>query len=323
MVASFETDESESLDVGTTFNGYSYPAVKAVAGAKGKYSSVAIDDSGNAENNRTHVVDYAGAAVATYTFQNGALGKLTSSCNVMLDGAIPVLGGGVLSKYSLPYTNSLNRKVSASMAIPASVAGMFRLETSLDDSGSKPISRYSLLQGSVFGCLSELEIAAKSPGGYVYRSDWADNSLPKNGLFGQWFGSGWGSVAQSKRYIDFIGEEKFTVGNAYTVEVVGADLSPLWSGSVTFDLKGVATVEEFASLAAAQRPISLTWAPTTGVITASAKVGLIEGQMTFNPGSTGKVTKLTGFALPAGAVEGLIGWAGIEGNNLSLRIRSY
>jgi hypothetical protein len=130
-------------------------------------------------------------------------------------------------------------------------------------------------------------------------------------------------VAQSKRYIDFTAEEKFTVGNAYTVEVVGADLSPLWSGSVTFNSNGVATVEEFASLAAAKRPISLTLTPATGAITASATVGLLDGQMTFNPGSTGKATKLTGFALPAGAVEGLIGWAGIEGNNLSLRIRSY
>jgi hypothetical protein len=208
------------------------------------------------------------------------------------------------------------------MAMPSAVVTSVRLSSFVDDSGAKPVTRYTATTSDVEINGAELEVAAKSPGGHVYRYDWADISAPRNGIGGFGF-AGQVSTIPTKRYVDFSLDEKFVVGNSYRLEILtgsGSDLVELWSGGLTLDAKGVATIEEFSSMSATARPVSFTVAPTTGVMTANVKVGTVDGEVVFNP-TGGKAVKLTGFALPSNDAS-VLGWGGVEGGNLSWRLRS-
>lgn len=322
LTSTFTPDASEGEAEGAVFSGSGLPAGKGVAAAKGKFSTVSWSENSGALGNHSHVIDYDGKVGANYIFQNGALGKLTSSSNVLLDGTIPVLAAGVGGKYSLPYTNSLNKKVTASMAIPMVVASEVKLSTFQDESGSKPVSRYTVSsEGLSFsGC--ELEVAAKVAGGHVYRSDWADVAASKNG-FGSWmFTDSALSLIPTKRFADFTAEERVVSSTTYSLEIMsgaGANTSSIWSGEVTFDAKGAGTVAEYSSLAVAKRPVVISWVPTTGVMTATVTVGTVDGTVTVAPPTGGKAVKLTGFALPNAGT--LMGWGGVEGGDLSWRLR--
>lgn len=208
------------------------------------------------------------------------------------------------------------------MAIPMVVASEVKLSTFQDESGSKPVSRYTVSsEGLSFsGC--ELEVAAKVAGGHVYRSDWADVAASKNG-FGSWmFTDSALSLIPTKRFADFTAEERVVSSTTYSLEIMsgaGANTSSIWSGEVTFDAKGAGTVAEYSSLAVAKRPVVISWVPTTGVMTATVTVGTVDGTVTVAPPTGGKAVKLTGFALPNAGT--LMGWGGVEGGDLSWRLR--
>lgn len=317
----FQPDGTEGEAEGAQYFGQGVPSVKALAAAKGNFSTVSVID-GNVLSNHSHLIAVSGAATALYTFQNGSLGKLTSTGNLLMDGTVPVLATGSMGRYSLSYTNSANKKVTASMAMPSAVVTSVRLSSVVDDSGAKPVTRYTATTSNVAINGAELEVAAKSPGGHVYRDDWADISAPRNGIGGFGF-AGQVSTIPTKRYVDFSLDEKFVVGNSYRLEILtgsGSDLVELWSGGLTLDAKGVATIEEFSSMSATARPVSFTVAPTTGVMTANVKVGTVDGEVVFNP-TGGRAVKLTGFALPSNDAS-VLGWGGVEGGNLSWRLRS-
>ena len=321
LTAAFTPDASEGEAEGAVFIGSCVPVAKGVVAAKGKFSTASTSGNSGALSNHSHVIDYAGAGVATYTFQNGALGKLISSSNVRMDGTVPVLAVGVVGKYSLPYTNSLNRTVTASMAIPMVVASEVEFSTFVDESGIKPVSRYTVSSDGLYFSGCELEVAAKVAGGHVYRSDWADSKTPKNGFGGWLFSDSSLELVPTKRVADFTSDEKVAAGTTYTLEIMsgaGSNTSSIWSGQVTFDSKGVGTVEEYASLVASKRPVVISVVPTTGVMTATVTVGTVDGSVTVAPATGGKAVKLTGFTLPNSG--SLMGWGGIEGGDLSWRL---
>jgi hypothetical protein len=341
LKATFSPDSSEGEN-GAVYVGSGMPAVSGVAGklgdgssvtpalAKGKFTTASWSgQAGAALGNHSHVIDYAGASVATYTFQNGALGKLTGSCNVLMDGSIPVLAVGVVGKYSLSYTNTAATKpvtVSAPMALPMALAAQLVISKSSEDTvAGKAVPRYRVQSDEMHFAGCELEVASKVAGGHVYRSAWADGgAVPRSG-FGSWmFSDSTTGMLPTKRFQDFSEDEKLTAVTEYSLEIVegsGSNVSPLWTGGVTFTASGAGTAVEFASLAVAKRPVSISWAPKTGVMTATVTVRANpDGSFEFNPATGGKAVKLTGFALPNS--ESLIGWGGIEGGNLSWRLRT-
>jgi hypothetical protein len=338
--ATFIPDSSEGEN-GAVYVGSGMPAVSGVAGklgdgssltpalAKGKFTTASWSGQAGALGNHSHVIDYAGASVATYTFQNGALGKLTGSCNVLMDGSIPVFAVGVVGTYKLPYTNTAATKpvtVSASMAIPMALVAQLVISKSSEDTvAGKLVPRYSVRSDEIHFAGVELEVAPKVAGGHVYRSEWAGSGVvPKSG-FGSWtFSDSTTGMLPTKRFIDFAKNEMLAPLTEYQLEILEgsrANVSTLWSGGVTFIASGAGTAAEFASLAAAKRPVSISWVPSTGVMTATVTVRAnTDGSFDFNPASGGKPVRLTGFALPNS--ESLIGWGGIEGGNLSWRLKS-
>ena len=281
--------------------GRAYPAVKAVAAAKGKYTTISLREDGTEKNNHTHTIDYAGAGTAIYTFQTGSnSAKLTSTVNVSLDGGMPFLLGGVLAKSSFIYQNSLGRNVSAQTAI--TVAGVMRPTLGLSDVDGKYWVSGATLSGG--GC--ELEISTKSKGGYVLRDEWAGYS-PSNG--DHWgIAPSYNQLAPTKRYVDFLPEEKLFANTPYTFELVLDDY-PAISDTITFDSKGMATFSDPAS----KSLVTLSATLSTGA--AKAVVKLSNGELL----PTGKSVTRTGFAMPGGS---LLGWGGIEGGDVGWRIRA-
>ena len=156
----------------------------------------------------------------------------------------------------------------------------------------------------------------------MFRSDWSEE-IPKNG-FGDWFINSVVETLPAKRYVDFASGDRFAVETACTLELVsgsGEQVETLWSGEVTFSARGVASVADFQNQPAAQRPVSLTVSTQNGTISASVKVGTVDGAVAFNPLTGGRFVKLSGFALPTNDLSAL-GWCGVEGRNLSLRLKA-
>jgi hypothetical protein len=313
------TPDSTFGEESSVFSGTALPASKGVAAAKGKYSTVSLQE-GSALNNHSHTIDYAGSATATYTFATSSTTKITGSSNIRLDGSIPFLAVGSMGKYSQPYFNSTtNKKVSASMSIVAVVACQPRLVGAVDENNPK-ITRFSLEPAPFYAAGTELEVAAKSKGGHLFREDWAsgENVSPRNGL-GGWAFSGQMELARTKRYADFLAEEKLTSGIPYTFEVHLKGSEPS-TYTVTFDSKGAATFDDFAGLSVASRPISLSATYTTGAVKAVIKVKPNQdGIMEISSATGNKAVTSTGFALPDNG--SLSGWGGIEGGDVGWRLK--
>ena len=303
----------------SVFSGTSIPASKGVAAAKGKYTTVSLRE-GSALNNHSHTIDYAGSSTATYTFATSATTKITGSSNIRLDGSIPFLAVGSMGKYSLSYLNSTtNKSATAAMAIVGVVATEPRLVGTVDENNSK-ITRFSVESEPFYVAGTELEVAAKSKGGHLFREDWASGIVsPKNGLLDGWSFSGQLELARTKRYVDFLSEEKLISGMPYTFEVHLKGSEP-YTYTVTFDSKGVASFEEFADLSVPSRPISLSATYTTGVVKAGIKLKPNEeGFMEVSSATGNKAVTSTGFALPDDG--SLSGWGGIEGGDVGWRLK--
>lgn len=316
---SLRADVAEDTEGVATYSGNGFPAVKAVAAASGKYRTVSVSD-GKILNNHSHSIDYSGNNVATYSFRNGDSGGLLSSSRVLLDGSIPVLTVGNVGRYARTYTNAANKRVVVPMANPMALATTAVLTGETESGETKP--RYTASISDLYASGAELEVAPKVAGGYVFRSDWSEE-IPKNG-FGDWFINSVVETLPAKRYVDFASGDRFAVETAYTLELVsgsGEQVETLWSGEVTFSARGVASVADFQNQPAAQRPVSLTVSTQNGTISASVKVGTVDGAVAFNPLTGGRFVKLSGFALPTNDLSAL-GWCGVEGRNLSLRLKA-
>ena len=298
-----------SFEEQSTQYGQTYASVKGVAGAKGKYSTISIRN-GEAKNNHSHTFDYAGAGTAIYTFQTGTgSAKLTSTANVALDGGMPFLVGGVLAKGSLRYQNASGANVTAPMAIV--VAGAMRPTIGLNITDNKYWVGQTILVGG--GC--ELEISTKSKGGYVLRDEWV-NAQPSNGEHWGFGGGGDGDgngnsdsgIAATKRYVDFLPEEKLVAGTPYAFELILGD-SPALTDTVTFSTSGIATFSDPTT----KSLVTLSASLSTGE--AKAVVKLTDRELM----STGKPRTVSGFAVTGWS---LLGWGGIEGGDVGWRIRA-
>jgi hypothetical protein len=205
------------------------------------------------------------------------------------------------------------------MAIVGVVATEPRLVGTVDENNSK-ITRFSVESEPFYVAGTELEVAAKSKGGHLFREDWASGIVsPKNGLLDGWSFSGQLELARTKRYVDFLSEEKLISGMPYTFEVHLKGSEP-YTYTVTFDSKGVASFEEFADLSVPSRPISLSATYTTGVVKAGIKLKPNEeGFMEVSSATGNKAVTSTGFALPDDG--SLSGWGGIEGGDVGWRLK--
>jgi peptidoglycan hydrolase CwlO-like protein len=285
-------------DSGTYF-GQTYPSTKGVALAKGKYVTISLDADGVPKDNHSHTVDYAGARTAIYTFQTGTgTSKLTSTGNVSISGEIPFLIFGSISKYSLPYTNNLGRSATASMSILAAAVSLPTL--GMNDSDNK----YWLQQASLDAVGCELEVSARSKGGYVLREEWANSAQPQAD-------AGWGfvsrnSMAGTKRYSDFLPDEKVQPNTPYNFALI-LDGTTVLEDTVTFNSAGVATFSDPAH----KSLVTLNATLSTGAFKTVAKI--TEGGLS----TMGRSVTATGFAVPGGS---LLGWGGIEGGDVGWRL---
>jgi hypothetical protein len=292
--ATLELDPSfgeESLQYGVA-----YAATKSAASASGEYRTVSLrEEFGEPINNHSHTIRYAGGSTAMYTFQTGAKSaKLTSTANVSVAGDIPLLICGAVAKYKMGYENASGKSVFANMA--TLVAGVMSPTISLnvDD------ERYWISGARVDAAGCDLEVSAKTAGGYVLRDDWKD-------LFEQVGFSAVYRTASTKRYVDFNQEQKIQKDVPYTFEVVLDDEIVL-SDTVTFGPSGSATFSDTDN----GKMVSLNATFANGTIVAQIKLrdGVLD--------PTGKPVKSSGFAMPATPV---LGWGGVEGGDVGWRIR--
>jgi hypothetical protein len=276
--------------------GVAYAATKSAASASGEYRTVSLrEEFGEPINNHSHTIRYAGGSTAMYTFQTGAKSaKLTSTANVSVAGDIPLLICGAVAKYKMGYENASGKSVFANMA--TLVAGVMSPTISLnvDD------ERYWISGARVDAAGCDLEVSAKTAGGYVLRDDWKD-------LFEQVGFSAVYRTASTKRYVDFDQEQKIQKNVPYTFEVVLDDETVL-SDTVTFGPSGSATFSDTDN----GKMVSLNATFANGTIVAQIK--LRDGM----PNPNGKQVKSSGFALPATPV---LGWGGVEGGDVGWRIR--
>ncbi len=292
--ASAVLEMDPSFGEGALQYGSGYAATGGVSGASGEYKTVSAGEDGEAVNNQSHTIRYSGGPTALYTFQTGAKSaKLTSAANVSVTGDVPLLLCGVLAKYKMPYENAGGRTVTANMA--TLVAGTMSPTISLNGDDEK--YWISEAQMNAAGC--DLEVAAKTPGGYVLREEWA-------GLIEQIGFSAVFQTLSTKRFADFSSEQKILAGENYTFELVLNDETVL-SDTVTFTSSGKATFSEVDN----GKAITLS---ATAKGTFDVQVKLLEGAVS----ATGKAVKSSGFALPGNP---LFGWGGIEGGDVGWRLR--
>lgn len=288
------------------FVGSALAASAGVLEAKGKYSSITVQDE-EPLNNQSHTFDYQGTSALLYTFQTGAnAGRLSCACKIGLDGVAPILSIGRLESFSLPYTTVSNRTATAPMEIVGAMANPVKV-----GSVSGATQKFEIRESywTVGGYI--LEIASQFPGGHVLRESWRNDpeaifeiGLPW-GLAHTW------TIPRSKRYADFDASEKVVAGKSYQFEIVLSDVNMSWSDMVTFNAEGIASFSKAAD--AKGRGITLRMAPGTGTFTATVK--LSDGA--FSP--LGRTITRTGFSLPG---VSLLGWGGIEGGDVGFRIRS-
>jgi hypothetical protein len=297
--ASAVLEMDPSFGEGALQYGSGYAATGGVSGASGEYKTVSAGEDGEAVNNQSHTIRYSGGPTALYTFQTGAKSaKLTSAANVSVTGDVPLLLCGVLAKYKMPYENAGGRTVTANMA--TLVAGTMSPTISLngdDENGDDEKYWISEAQMNAAGC--DLEVAAKTPGGYVLREEWAS-------LFEQIGFSAVFQTLSTKRFADFSSKQKILAGENYTFELVLNDETVL-SDTVTFTSSGKATFSEVDN----GKAITLS---ATAKGTFDVQVKLLEGAVS----ATGKAVKSSGFALPGNP---LFGWGGIEGGDVGWRLR--
>ena len=273
--------------------GFGYAATSGVSGASGEYKTVSVEGE-EAVNNHSHTIRYSGGPTALYTFQTGAKSaKLTSTANVSVTGDVPLLLCGAVAKYKMPYENAGGRTVTANMA--TLVAGTMSPTISLNGDDEK----YWISEAQINGAGCDLEVAAKMPGGYVLREEWA-------ALFEQIGFSAVFQTMSTKRFADFSPEQKIQAGESYTFELV-LDKETVLSDTVTFSSSGEATFSD---------------ADYAKAITLSAKAGgAFDVQVKLSDGAvsaTGTWVKSSGFALPNNP---LFGWGGIEGGDVGWRLR--
>jgi hypothetical protein len=273
--------------------GFGYAATSGVSGASGEYKTVSVEGE-EAVNNHSHTIRYSGGPTALYTFQTGAKSaKLTSTANVSVTGDVPLLLCGAVAKYKMPYENAGGRTVTANMA--TLVAGTMSPTISLNGDDEK----YWISEAQINGAGCDLEVAAKMPGGYVLREEWA-------ALFEQIGFSAVFQTMSTKRFADFSPEQKIQAGESYTFELV-LDKETVLSDTVTFSSSGKATFSD---------------SDYAKAITLSAKAGgAFDVQVKLSDGAvsaTGTSVKSTGFALPNNP---LFGWGGIEGGDVGWRLR--
>jgi hypothetical protein len=288
------------------FVGSAVAASLGVLPAKGKYSSITVQD-GEPLNNQSHTFDYQATGVLAYTFQTGAnAGKLTCAARVGLDGAASILSIGRLESFSLPYTTVSNRTATAQMEIVGAMANPVKIGFVGAETQKFEIRESNWTVGGYV-----LEIASQFPGGHVLREIWRNDP---EAIFE--IGLPWGladiwTIPRSKRYADFDAAEKVVAGKPYQFQIVLSDVNMTWSDIVTFNTAGSASFSKAAE--AGGRGITLKLVPGTGTFTATVK--LLDGA--FSP--QGRLATRTGFSLPGGS---LLGWGGIEGGDVGFRIRS-
>jgi hypothetical protein len=273
--------------------GFGYAATSGVSGASGEYKTVSVEGE-EAVNNHSHTIRYSGGPTALYTFQTGAKSaKLTSTANVSVTGDVPLLLCGAVAKYKMPYENAGGRTVTANMA--TLVAGTMLPTISLNGDDEK----YWISEAQINGAGCDLEVAAKMPGGYVLREEWA-------ALFEQIGFSAVFQTMSTKRFADFSPDQKIQAGESYTFELV-IDNETVLSDTVTFSSSGKATFSD---------------SDYAKAITLSAKAGgAFDVQVKLSDGAvsaTGTWVKSSGFALPNNP---LFGWGGIEGGDVGWRLR--
>lgn len=273
--------------------GFGYAATSGVSGASGEYKTVSVEGE-EAVNNHSHTIRYSGGPTALYTFQTGAKSaKLTSTANVSVTGDVPLLLCGAVAKYKMPYKNAGGRTVTANMA--TLVAGTMLPTISLNGDDEK----YWISEAQINGAGCDLEVAAKMPGGYVLREEWA-------ALFEQVGFSAVFQTMSTKRFADFSPDQKIQAGESYTFELV-LDNETVLSDTVTFSSSGKATFSD---------------SDYAKAITLSAKAGgAFDVQVKLSDGAvsaTGTWVKSSGFALPNNP---LFGWGGIEGGDVGWRLR--
>ena len=273
--------------------GFGYAATSGVSGALGEYKTVSVEGE-EAVNNHSHTIRYSGGPTALYTFQTGAKSaKLTSTANVSVTGDVPLLLCGAVAKYKMPYENAGGRTVTANMA--TLVAGTMLPTISLNGDDEK----YWISEAQINGAGCDLEVAAKMPGGYVLREEWA-------ALFEQIGFSAVFQTMSTKRFADFSPDEKIQADKSYTFELV-LDNETVLSDTVTFSSSGKATFSD------SDYAKAITLSPKAG--------GAFDVQVKLSDGAvsaTGTWVKSSGFALPNNP---LFGWGGIEGGDVGWRLR--